>query len=147
MQEILSESGIWYLTCGAGEAAGKRYLAVRRCTDPPRGRAWSWPFGSLSLDTQTPQLQTGQSYCSAGIVEGWSWIAPGLSVKGHSTVVITRSTEIRCGKWNMLWLPTLQHTVIRFPVSPPKGFPECCRLCPLITFPNSNIAAAVEACF
>lgn len=44
-------------------------------------------------------------------------------------------------------LPTLQHTVIRLPVPPPERLPECCRLRPLITFPNSDIAAAVEACF
>lgn len=43
--------------------------------------------------------------------------------------------------------PTLQHAVVCFPVPPPKGLPESCGLCPLITFPDGDFAAAVEACF
>lgn len=43
--------------------------------------------------------------------------------------------------------PTLQHAVIRFPVPPPKGFPECCGLCSFITFSDGHLATAVEARF
>lgn len=58
-----------------------------------------------------------------------------------------------CNRWinrNALMCsitPTLQHAVIRLPVPPPEGFPESRRLRPLITFPNGDVAAAVEACF